>query len=359
MNGSDILTSLRNELASAIQSYIPPQPEVLPVSPWLAMSLLQKAIRRGRSDFALRATATLLQKYPDHFWRRCIVIAFEDVGIADFETVALVTAAASKTSRAAIGGEWAIASFLVSRLVASTKCRAADDLVMVAERHPSYERERLDLTFRPINELMSVALSNVAIGERALALWFAIGTERCRSEHLRSRRGAPTAVFDFLCETDLPHTVVEVAREAFHKVGELHCPLLPLLWSVKPCDLRATGDDDFPSWMMCGPLPSWAIDMFSREGRTALRRFLATECPAARWVRTHVPQQQQVNFLGYTLFSVESGLLARRLRWPLADELRRLAEIESQGPYCPDATEIGGMLRDDLSLLNEVRAHVL
>lgn len=359
MNGPDILASLRNELASAIQSYIPPQPEALPVSPWLAMSLLQKAIRRGRSDFALQAAATLLQKYPDQFWRRCVVIAFEDVGIADFDTVALITGAASKTARAAIGSEWAIASFLVSRLVDSAKCRVADDLVMVAERHPAYERQRLDLTFRPISELISVALSNDAMGERALALWFAIGTERCRSEHLGRRRGAPTAVFDFLCETDLPHTVVEVAREAFHKVGELHCPLLPLLWAAKPCELRATGDDEFPAWMMCGPLPSWAIDMFSREGRTALRRFLATECPAGRWVRTHMPQPQQVDFLGYILFSVDSGLLAKRLRWPLADELRRLAEIESQGPYCPDATEITGMLRDDLPLLNEVRAHVL
>jgi len=359
MNGSDILASLRIELASAIQSYIPPQPDVLPVSPWLAMSLMQKAIRRGRSDFALQAAATLLQKYPDHFWRRCIVIAFEDVGIADFDTVALVTGAASKTARATIGSEWTIASFLVSRLVDSAKCRVADDLVMVAERHPAYERQRLDLTFRPTSELMSVALSNEAMGERALALWFAIGTERCRSEHLRSRRGAPTAVFDFLCETDIPHTVVEVAREAFHKVGELHCPLLPLLWSVKPCDLRATGDDEFPSWVMCGPLPSWAVDMFSRNGRTALRRFLATDCPAVRWVRAHVRQAQQVDFLGYVLFSVESGLLAKRLRWPLADELRRLAEIESQGPSCPDATEIVALLRDDLPLLNEVRAHVL
>ena len=49
------------------------------------MSLMQKAIRRGREEIALRAAATLLRDSPDRLWRRCGVTAFEDIGVADLD----------------------------------------------------------------------------------------------------------------------------------------------------------------------------------------------------------------------------------------------------------------------------------
>ena len=58
------------------------------VTPWIGMSLLQKAIRRGHEELALRAAATLLRISPERLWRRCGCIAFEDVGVADLDTVA-------------------------------------------------------------------------------------------------------------------------------------------------------------------------------------------------------------------------------------------------------------------------------
>jgi hypothetical protein len=51
-------------------------------SPWVAMSAMQKAIRRGREDLALSAAATLLRNAPDKLWRRVGCIAYEDVGVA-------------------------------------------------------------------------------------------------------------------------------------------------------------------------------------------------------------------------------------------------------------------------------------
>src|SRR5215212_5437069 len=113
MNGPDILALTRDQLLEAVAQHSPPIPDPLPISPWVAMSLLQKAIRRGREDFALRAAATLLHISPDRLWRRLGCIAFEDVGVADLEAVFLTTAAlASRTFRARLGSEWAVASFL-------------------------------------------------------------------------------------------------------------------------------------------------------------------------------------------------------------------------------------------------------
>jgi replication-associated recombination protein RarA len=55
------------------------------------MSLMQKAIRRGRKDLALQAAATLLDGSPERLWRRLGCTAFKDIGIGNLDTVAIVT----------------------------------------------------------------------------------------------------------------------------------------------------------------------------------------------------------------------------------------------------------------------------
>lgn len=78
MNGPIILNNAREQLADEIFSYREQKPAPLKISPWLAMSLLQKAIRRGESELAQHAAATLLLTAPDRLWRRCGAAAFED-----------------------------------------------------------------------------------------------------------------------------------------------------------------------------------------------------------------------------------------------------------------------------------------
>ena len=59
----------------------------LPIDPWLASSLLQKAIRRGEADVAARAALTLFRLRRAAIWRRFMVIAFEDVGAASIDAL--------------------------------------------------------------------------------------------------------------------------------------------------------------------------------------------------------------------------------------------------------------------------------
>src|SRR6185503_12124622 len=88
-----ILQSVRGRLSAAIQGFQPPPIYSINVSPWIAASALQKAIRRGHKQTALRAAARLLQVAPDRLWRRLGCISFEDVGVGDFEVVSLTVAA--------------------------------------------------------------------------------------------------------------------------------------------------------------------------------------------------------------------------------------------------------------------------
>jgi hypothetical protein len=82
MNGPIILNNAREQLADEIFAYREPKFSPLKISPWLAMSLLQKAIRRGEREFSQRASATLLLIAPDRLWRRCGAAAFEEIGVA-------------------------------------------------------------------------------------------------------------------------------------------------------------------------------------------------------------------------------------------------------------------------------------
>lgn len=79
----------------------------LPISEWVAMALLQKSVRRDAPALALGAAATLLRLDPDKFWRRALCIAYEDIGLADLDTVTSALAAVQgKRFRAHHGGEW-------------------------------------------------------------------------------------------------------------------------------------------------------------------------------------------------------------------------------------------------------------
>src|SRR5665213_614992 len=122
---STTLPKLRDRLAQAISDDCKKHepPEQLPCSEWVAMSALQKAIRRNEPELALRAAETLFRAAPDRVWRRIGIAAFEDVGVADFETLSLAIAGlAGKRWRAEAGGEWVVASYLIRRLCAAPKC---------------------------------------------------------------------------------------------------------------------------------------------------------------------------------------------------------------------------------------------
>jgi hypothetical protein len=287
-------------------------------------------------------------------WRRLACIAFEDVGLADIDTVATVTAVVGKKFREFLGGEWATASFLVSKMADAPKCRAADDLLIAAESHPNFEDARLQFAFRNTQDLIRIATGADPLPIRALAAWYGLGTDRRPSPRLSLRQGDPTGLFSALREI-IPPAVVEIAREGFRKTGEVLCPFFALLCPLRQHETTVIVNDKFPPEMMIGDIPGWSYDLYSREGRRALGVFLEGDSETARWVRAHIPSPQRVSFLGGIVFRVEGGAVKSRLRWATGDELRRQVDVECNGPHCPDATEILQLVRDGISALNEVR----
>jgi hypothetical protein len=151
---------------------------------------------------------------------------------------------------------------------------------------------------------------------------------------------------------------VSIAREGFRRGGDALSPFVLLLHSLRQQEIATLENDEFPPELTIGEVPSWAFDMYSREGRASLSAFLQGTSETAQWVRTHIPAQGRVHFLGTIVFRIEGGLVRSRLRWPTADKLRRLVDLDCYGKHCRDASEVLDLMRHDLPALNEVRAHV-
>lgn len=357
MNSLEITTEFRDQLAHCIaQRDSVPAVDPMGADQWIAMSALQKGIRRGREEVAIQAAATLLLNAPDRLWRRLGGIAFEDVGLADLDAVGMTVAAlAGKRFRALLGGEWAVASFVVSALTRAPKCRASDDLLMTGERHPNYATARRELATLSTRELLAICTGAEELPVRALAAWYGLGIFR-PSRWLHGRRGDPQAVFDHLFNHGQSPTVVAVAREGYRRTGDPLAAFLPLLWPSRQSEPTTTADDEIPSETDVNGVPGWALDRYSRVGADCLKAFMAGNTETARWVKANVPPAGRVDFIGDVLFRTEGQVCKARMAWPTVTELRRVVDIECHR-NCKDATEILALMREDMPEMNRVRVN--
>lgn len=332
-------------------------PPPLVCSEWIAMSILQKAIRRNEVEIGLRAAATLFRRAPDRVWRRIAIAAFEDIGIANFEAVSLTIAGlAGKRWRSEIGGEWAVASYLIRRLANSTHDRTVDDAFMVAASHPRFAKLRLDLAAGTIADSLTQLHNVKTIEEQSVAIW-SVNAFLREGRGKRSHRD-PFLLLEAFDSMGVPAHVLEICSEGFRKTGETLPLLFPLVYLVKPACGKMV-DDDLPAERILRGVPLWAVDYFCREGREAFRRFLTTDCKTALWIRTNVPQRGQVELLGFLTFALEGGLMRKRLRWELADRLRATWQRECLSRHCPDASEPLALMADDMHILNDMRTRCL
>ncbi len=99
--------------------------------------------------------------------------------------------------------------------------------------------------------------------------------------------------------------------------------------------------------------------MFTREGKLALSRLAATQAGVAEFARAMLPPVQRVGFLGQVLFRVEGGLLTRRVGGDLSDRLHAQLMFETLGVDPEAAVQALDLMRQDLPLLNRIRAVVM
>ena len=337
-----------------------PASRPLNVSPWVAMSLLQKAIRRGDAPAALPGAATLLRDAPERLWRRLGCIAFEDIGVADIACLGLVTTALTgKAFRKRLGGEWAVASLIIQRMADAPKNRSADDLLMTIAGLPSLTLYRDDFARMSDDQLRQIALGCSDLHKRGLALWYLVGTKRCLSPNLTPRPGNVDFAFDVLTEHGVSPSMTQIARQGFRKTGEILAPLTALLTLVNGIRGDVAHNDNMPATRLAGAVPCYALDTYTREGKQTFSRFLKTNAGTTDWILENLPNRGRGTFLGELVFRIEGGCLANRWAGDAADHLREQYELGCLGVTAEQAKQVLALMRGDMHILDRIRADVM
>lgn len=354
----DLLSAASPITRTLMSDRIVPTVEPLLISPWLAMSALQKGVRRADVDLATRAAATLLWTDPARLWRRLAGIVVEDIGLADLECVRLVMAAtAGKGFRSQFGGEHRVAGLVIASMCQAKKCRAADDLFIAVSHHHELEAVKADLAGRDLPQHLSHVRERSALLGCAIASLHASGVRW--AGHLAGKPADPKALFNNMRKAGADHEIVAVAEQGFRRTREPLPVLLPLLSSTLPSGELPAVDDDLPPIVIGhNGVPTYCLDGFSHEGKAALARFLRRDLPTSRWLRHHVPAERRLAVLAGGLFRVEGGLVRRRVQWPCAMTLRWLADSGYHGMKLADPSGFLDIIRADLPTLDQERADV-
>jgi hypothetical protein len=339
-------------------SYSIPCP--LQIDPWVASSLLQKAIRRGDVELAERAAITLHLHRGSGIWRRFLIIAFEDVGIGSVAAlINTVVAATNRAWRTNNGGDEATACLIARSLVLAPKDRSPDHLIGSAWSHPALEETRVTMADRSlVQRLELVADISLPLPMRAMAAWHSSGIEWGRERRVGT--GNLTALMSAFQQLGVPTDFLEATRRAAIKTREPIVIMAPLLW-------LAAGRTPAPSVVKCSVptsptidgVPMYAFDKHTALGKAAIHQ-LARENEAVRGVLSaYVRHDQAREAACMAAFYADAAPVSLRLDWKGSAELEALGienDMLRAGVPLEGIEPILTVVRDNLDHLNAIRA---
>lgn len=323
---------------------------------WLLASALQKAIRRGEEETALRVGYALWQIDRSRFYRRLHIVSLEDVGVADTDAlIKTLTATAQPYWRKRMG-DARVGLYLVRLLCRSVKTRMADALFIQAERSPAHAALRLELVKASDDELMGMIANEAAsLTERALALWFLGGTKKYPSDHLPLRVGDPDRVVEVLSDLNVPPDLTHACSGVMSRTPWPLSIMAPLIWQFVggQRDQVIIRKDKIVRAPQVEGIPLYAMDMFTRSGQASYRQ----------WQKA-VPclKRFSIRQIGLGLFYTEGHRLDRTLTSPALDAFMQAgewADVEAHGLCLPEYLGLRDCIAEHAPLLEEIRRDTL
>jgi len=305
--------------------------EPLLADQWVMISLLQKSIRRGEVETAQRAAFTLFAQKGSAIWRRFMVIAFEDVGAASPDAVAMTVAASTDPSwRRKNGGDLHIAVQLARVLTQAPKSRSAEHLLTSAQHHPSLAKLRM---LRGVGSLAdhldTVKDQKAPLTERALAAWCASGIGWCGEKRAL---GDLPVLLDTFRSLGMPDELVTATGIAAQKTREPMTLMVPLIWLAANRDSYPTIiESEVPVAKIVDGVPMYSLDKHSRLGREAVRRFASENDEMQETLARYVPAARRNDAAYMAAFYADAAPLATKLVWKDADELEAFG-TETESP---------------------------
>ena len=357
----DILDVLHRPLMQMIEAIEPRShcmPEPLNCDSYVARSAMQKAIRRGLPELALRAAATVSQTNPKIAWRRLLVTLLEDVGT---HQAALLVRTAAALERRRFGFaddvEWPLLSQLITSACRSMKCQAANDLHNLSVNDAKHHDARKSLAGAPVDDVVGVAADKSrSLVDRNIAVLTCLGRG-----HASWQSGKPLVARDVIVSS-ISTGVAEEARLlydwALRKSGLALATSSILLRSVDagPTVSDTIVGDFIPASEHIGAVPSFALDQYTRIGRAAIRDFVGDDPDWYAYAKeAGLTKSCQIQAAGEMVFRVESAVVDQRRDWRWGRELAERSR--PVGCFVPiNSVERGlDVIRSKLPVLNSLR----
>jgi hypothetical protein len=357
----DALSQAKNRLVHGLVRE-PPVVDPLIADQWVVKSLLQKSIRRGEVDIAQRAALTFLAQKGSAIWRRCIVIAFEDIGAGSADVIAMTVAASTDSSwRKKSGGDAVVASHLARLLAEAPKSRSAEHLITSSSQHPSFEQERrLVSTSSIADNLAAVVDKSNSLTHRALAGWYVSGIgwegEKVPGSNL-------PALLDAFRQFGVPEELVAATGIAATKSREPITLMAPLIWlAANDAQVPVVVEAAVPSSPVLNGISMYALDKHTRVGLESIRNLVKYNYEIRECLERYVAPAQRHDAAYMAAFYADAAPLASKLLWDGADQLEALgteADLLKVGVPLEGIEPLLQLFRANVQHLNTVRVHTV
>jgi len=332
--------------------------------PYLASSLLQKAIRRGDLVPALKAARALLAFRGPTMWKRLLTIAFEDVGVGSVPTLVMLAGlATSPLARQQFGGETEAVLHAVRCLCGAPKDRSSDYLLSMAQADPNLEATREFCGSKGSDGSLALLADNEQpLSSRAIAAWYCTGLDL--HDERRLTGNCRKEMFALMMAEGVPRDLIEATKVAVTITREPIVAMVPLLWlelQQSPAMPRPTSIPPLPPFRIIHGTPSYAFDKHTRIGKRA-GGLLALRCdPVAELLSKYVSDYRAKDAARMAAFYVDATPVANRLSWSQSASLEARgmeSDMQKVGVDPMGAAAVVACVRANLDQLNAIRFEV-
>ncbi|WP_137871261.1 hypothetical protein [Sphingopyxis sp. 2PD] len=297
-------------------------------------------------------------------WRRCLLIACEDVGIGDLDLVRHATLMTlGRDMRRPFGDDSEVLTDLVRRLAEAPKDRSPDYLICTAIQHPGFEHEREMVAQLSTDQQIAVAVDpDQPVVARAIAMWHASGVNGGGPKIVGT--GALPQLLDAFDQRGFPDPLASIIETAARKCREPIVVMIPLLWKLvqERRGTTAVEDSPVPTAPTFHGVPAWTWDKHTRLGKRAMRQFLRETPTLDATMSRYVSDFRAPTVVEMACFLVDAIPIARRLNWSRSRELEAMGlETDMMKIGCPrdGVKPILDIVRANLDQLNSIRCRLL
>ncbi len=325
---------------------------------WTALSVLQKAIRRGQSQVAQAAALMLHQEKRSDVARRLLIIGFEDIGAANPDVLNGIRHTLGSSEWRQAKDRDRVLLQLVSELAQSPKDRSTDYLAVAADQLPACRE------FAQRCSLMSPDEQSGVLGDFSKPLQL----RSVAALQLMGRRGPglrypPPIHTEALASTyrqlGVATGFIETAVFAAKKTREPITLLAPLIrLEVKRSGPALIAEPALPETEFIDGVPLYAFDKHTRLGKRAIGELVRADTALKSCLKEFVPPSRWQAAAEMAAFYADAAPIALRLEWTLSHVIEALgtqADFFMAGVPANAVQPVQAAMAAALGCLNEVR----